>query len=98
MAKSIYVASSEGHSGKSSIALGVLDTLLRHIERVGVFRPITRSSHDRDYVLELLLARDGVNLDYDECVGVRYEDVHDDPDETANPRRSSSSSTASPST
>ncbi len=81
MAKSIYVASSEGHSGKSSIALGVLDTLLRHIERVGVFRPITRSSHDRDYVLELLLARDGVNLDYDECVGVRYEDVHDDPDE-----------------
>jgi phosphate acetyltransferase len=81
VAKSIYVASSEGHSGKSSIALGVLDTLLRHIERVGVFRPIARSSQDRDYVLELLLARDGVTLDYDECVGVGYEDVHDDPDE-----------------
>jgi len=81
VAKSIYVASSEGHSGKSSIALGVLDTLLRHVERVGVFRPIARSSQDRDYVLELLLARDGVTLDYDECVGVGYEDVHEDPDE-----------------
>ncbi|MEO8094914.1 MAG: DRTGG domain-containing protein, partial [Pseudolysinimonas sp.] len=80
MAKSIYITSAEGHSGKSSIALGVLDTLQRGIERVGVFRPVARSTHERDYVLELLLSRDGVNLDYDECVGVSYEDVHDDPD------------------
>ena len=29
MAKSIYITSAEGHSGKSSIALGVLDTLLQ---------------------------------------------------------------------
>ncbi|MCU1577891.1 MAG: phosphate acetyltransferase [Rhodoglobus sp.] len=80
MAKSIYITSAEGHSGKSSIALGVLDTLLRGIERVGVFRPVARSTHERDYVLELLLSRDGMNLDYDECVGVSYEEVHDDPD------------------
>ncbi|MEP6480473.1 MAG: phosphate acetyltransferase [Rhodoglobus sp.] len=80
MAKSIYITSAEGHSGKSSIALGVLDTLQRGIERVGVFRPVARSTQERDYVLELLLSRDGVNLAYDECVGVSYEDVHDDPD------------------
>jgi phosphate acetyltransferase len=80
VAKSIYITSAEGHSGKSSIALGVLDTLLRGIERVGVFRPVARSTHERDYVLELLLSRDGMNLDYDECVGVSYEEVHDDPD------------------
>ena len=80
MAKSIYITSAEGHSGKSSIALGVLDTLQRGIGRVGVFRPVARSTEERDYVLELLLSRDGVNLDYDECVGVSYEEVHDDPD------------------
>jgi len=80
VAKSVYITSAEGHSGKSSIALGVLDTLLRGIERVGVFRPVSRSSNERDYVLELLLARDGVNLDYEEAVGVTYEEVHDDPD------------------
>ncbi|MBB5844459.1 phosphate acetyltransferase [Conyzicola lurida] len=80
MARSIYITSAEGHSGKSSIALGVLDTLSREIENVGVFRPIARSIDERDYVLDLLLAHDGVDLEYDECVGVTYDEVHDDPD------------------
>ncbi len=80
MAKSIYIASAEGHSGKSSIALGVLHTLLRGVERVGVFRPVTRSTAEPDFVLELLLAQEGVNLDYEDCVGVSYEEVHENPD------------------
>ena len=80
VARSIYITSAEGHSGKSSIALGVLDTLSREIENVGVFRPIARSITERDYVLDLLLAHDGVDLDYDECLGVTYDEVHDDPD------------------
>ena len=80
MATSIYITSAEGHSGKSSVALGVLDTLSHEAPRVGVFRPIARSTAERDYVLELLLAHDGVDLDYDECVGVTYDQVHDDPD------------------
>ena len=80
MARSIYITSVEGHAGKSTIALGVLDTLSHEIERVGVFRPVARSSAERDYVLELLLGHDGVGLDYEECVGVSYEEVHADPD------------------
>ena len=80
MATSIYITSAEGHSGKSSVALGVLDTLSHQVQRLGVFRPIARSITERDYVLELLLGHDGVDLDYDECVGVTYDDVHDDPD------------------
>src|SRR4051812_47967118 len=80
MAASVYITSVEGHSGKSTVALGVLDTLLRGAPRVGVFRPVARSTDERDFVLELLLAHDGVHLDYDECVGVTYEEVHDDPD------------------
>jgi len=80
VAHSIYITSAEGHSGKSSVALGVLDTLLRTVELVGVFRPVARSTAERDFVLDLLLARDGVTLDYDDCVGVSYEEVHEDPD------------------
>ncbi len=80
MARSLYITSAEGNTGKSTIALGVLDTLTRSIERVGVFRPIARSTVERDYVLELLLAHDGVELDYDMCVGVSYEDVHSNPE------------------
>ena len=55
MARSIYITSAEGNTGKSTIALGVLDTLLHSVERVGVFRPIARSKRKPDYVLELLL-------------------------------------------
>ncbi len=80
MAKSIYITSVEGHAGKSTIALGVLDTLAHETERIGVFRPVARSSDTRDYVLEMLIAHDGVDLDYDECVGVGYDEVHNDPE------------------
>ncbi len=80
MARSIYITSAEGHSGKSTVALGVLDTLTHQIQRVGVFRPIARSIEEPDYVLQALLAHDGVDLDYDECVGVTYDDVHADPE------------------
>ena len=45
-----------------------------------MFRAIARSTVERDYVLEMLLAHDGVDLDYDECIGVTYDDVRDDPD------------------
>ncbi|WP_334150101.1 phosphate acetyltransferase [Microbacterium sp.] len=80
MARSIYITSAEGHTGKSTIALGVLDALMRVSPRVGVFRPIARSVSERDDVLELLLAHDGVHLDYDDCIGVTYDDVRSDPD------------------
>lgn len=80
MARSLYITSAEGNTGKSTIALGVLDTLTRSIEKVGVFRPIARSSTERDYVLDLLLNHDGVDLDYEDCVGVTYDDVHNDPE------------------
>lgn len=80
MAKSIYITSAEGHTGKSTIALGTLDTLSHQVQRVGVFRPIARSTSERDYVVELLLSHDSVDLDYDECIGVTYDAVHVDAD------------------
>ncbi|OFJ51084.1 phosphate acetyltransferase [Mycolicibacterium grossiae] len=78
---SIYIASPEGDTGKSTIALGILDRLTATVAKVGVFRPITRGSgEDRDYILELLLAHTTAGLDYAECVGVDYQRLHDDPD------------------
>lgn len=80
MAHRIFITSAEGHSGKSTVALGVLDTLSRATPRVGVFRAIARSTKERDYVLEMLLAHDGVDLEYDECIGVTYDEVRADPE------------------
>ncbi|CDP85831.1 phosphate acetyltransferase [Mycolicibacterium farcinogenes] len=45
-----------------------------------MFRPITRLGEDRDYILELLLAGTTAGLSYDDCVGVSYQQVHEDPD------------------
>ena len=82
MQTSVYVASAEGYTGKSAVALGVLDALSRRVERVGVFRPVVRpetARGDKDYVLDLLVSHEAVDLDYDDCVGVSYDDVHGDP-------------------
>ena len=76
----IYVASPEGDTGKSTIALGIVHRLAATVARVGVFRPITRLGEDRDYILELLLAHTTAALPYDECVGVSYQQLHEDPD------------------
>ena len=80
MATGIYIAGAEGFSGKSTIALGVIDALAGRVGRVGVFRPVVRREGDRDYVLELMLSHDAVTTDYDASVGVTYDDVHQNTD------------------
>lgn len=80
MAKSILITSIEGHSGKSLVALGVIDALSRAAARVGVFRPVSRASDGSDDVLEMLLSRTEVGLDAAECIGVGYDELHADPD------------------
>jgi phosphate acetyltransferase len=84
--RSIVIASPEGESGKSTVALGVLDLLVRTGQRVGVFRPVSRATEtegtsERDHVLELLLEHDGVDVTYDDAVGVTYADLHADPED-----------------
>jgi phosphate acetyltransferase len=77
---SIYVASPEGDSGKSTIALGVLQMLAATTARVGVFRPIARSTDEPDYILELLVEHTTADLSYEQSLGVTYEQVHSDQD------------------
>jgi len=76
----IYIASPEGDTGKSTIALGLLHRLAATVANGGVFRPIVRAGSDRDYILELLLAHSTAGLEYDDCAGVTYQQLHDDPD------------------
>lgn len=76
-----YVASPEGDTGKSTIALGILHRLAATVAKVGVFRPITRGDGaPLDYILELLLDQTTAGLTYEDCVGVTYHQLHEDPD------------------
>ncbi|MGD9618793.1 MAG: phosphate acetyltransferase [Mycolicibacterium sp.] len=74
----IYVAAPEGDTGKSTIALGIVHRLAATVAKVGVFRPITRG--DSDHILELLLEHATAGLPYQDCVGVNYQQLHDDAD------------------
>jgi phosphate acetyltransferase len=80
VATRIYVTSAEGGTGKSTIAVGLLETLKGSVARVGVFRPISRSGPDRDYVLEMLREHASAQLAYEECVGTTYPELHENPE------------------
>ena len=77
----LHFVTGKGGTGKSTIALGILHRLAATVARVGVFRPITRGdAESRDYILELLLDHTTAGLSYDDCVGVTYHQLHDDPE------------------
>jgi phosphate acetyltransferase len=84
MGRSVYIATVEGFTGKSAVALGVLEQFSKRVERVAVFRPVVRSDPgegpEHDYVLDLLVSHEAVQLSYSECAGVTYDDLHADPD------------------
>lgn len=80
MSRNIYITSAEGHTGKSTVALGLLTTLKRSGKNIGVYRPVSRSRSEPDNVLEFLLSQMEHAIPAAECIGVTYEDVHTDPE------------------
>ena len=76
----IYIASPEGDTGKSTIALGILHRLAATVAKVGVFRPITRHGRGPRLHPGAAAGPHTAGLPYDECVGVSYQQLHEDPD------------------
>ena len=84
MSRSVYVASPEGLTGKSAVALGLLDALIREVGSVGIFRPLTTTTtsiQDIDLTVDLLLSQPGISQSYDEAIGVTYDALREDADE-----------------
>ena len=80
MTRSVYIASPEGLTGKSAIAVGLLDALTREVGSVGIFRPLTHSARD-DLIVDLMVSQPGVEQTYDEALGVTYDAARNNPDE-----------------
>jgi len=55
VARSVYLTGLEAGGGKSAVALGVAELLSRRVERLGVFRPLTRG--EPDPIISLLKTR-----------------------------------------
>ena len=79
----MYIASPEGLSGKSAVALGLLDALVREVGSVGVFRPLTTvgAGGETDLVVDLLVSQPGIKQTYAEALGVTYEAARENADE-----------------
>ncbi|MGB3848455.1 MAG: DRTGG domain-containing protein, partial [Tunicatimonas sp.] len=70
MPTSVYVTTPEAHCGKSLLCLGILETVLRRTQRVGIFRPIISgdartSEPGRDKNIDLLLTHFKLDLPYE---------------------------------
>ncbi|GGM60957.1 phosphate acetyltransferase [Thermopolyspora flexuosa] len=79
MTHAVYVAAGEAGSNKGVVALGMVEALSRKVGKVGVFRPVVRSGRP-DGLITTVLARFGIDLPYEMCAGVTYDDVHADTD------------------
>jgi phosphate acetyltransferase len=68
MAKGIYVSATTPGSGKSLVALGLADTLHRHADRIGFFKPVVNGSDPAsDPMVAVMKSRFG--LDDERCRG-----------------------------
>ncbi|HET9303218.1 MAG TPA: phosphate acetyltransferase [Propionibacteriaceae bacterium] len=84
MSRSVYIAAPEGLTGKSAVALGLLDALTREVGSVGVFRPLTTSgsrSDELDLTVDLLVNQPGISQSYQEALGVTYDAARANADE-----------------
>ena len=79
MARSVYVASVEGHTAKSVLALGMVQALKGSNLSVGVFRSVTPDA-ENDHVLKLLLSQLDGGISYEDSIGVSYKEVHESPE------------------
>ena len=75
MANSLYIAAMEPGSGKSVVALGVMEMLSRRIRRLGYFRPVVPSAKEPDNNIRLIKARYDLDLTYEEMFAYTHEDA-----------------------
>ena len=71
----------EGLTGKSVVALGIVDALTREVGSVGVFRPVIAGGDKTDQILQALVSQPAVRESYAEAYGVTYDEVRADADE-----------------
>lgn len=77
-ANGLFVVGNGPATGKSAVALGLHQQLVRRLGRLGVFRPVVEDSDGTDPIVDLLYARAPADLPYAGSLGVSYATVHAD--------------------
>jgi phosphate acetyltransferase len=74
MERNVYLTAIEPGSGKSAVALGVMEALAS-LGRVGYFRPIVAGGEQRDNDIELIRLRYRLPQSYEESYGAVVDDL-----------------------
>lgn len=72
MTQNIYVAGAEASSGKSVVALGLMELLSTQTNRLGFFRPVVPSEETIDPLIELMQTRYSLSHAYESMYGCGY--------------------------
>jgi phosphate acetyltransferase len=80
VSKSLYITATEARSGKSVISLGVMEMLLRKIDRVAFFRPIINvdsADSPKDQDIHLISSYFKLDIPYKQMYGFTNEEARD---------------------
>ncbi|MGD9031509.1 MAG: phosphate acetyltransferase [Desulfobacteraceae bacterium] len=80
MANSLYITATEARSGKSAISLGLMEMLLRQIEKVGFFRPIitvNQGRNEKDNDIDLISSYFNLGIPYERMYGYTATEASD---------------------
>jgi len=75
MANSLYIAAVAPASGKSVVALGIMELLSRRIRRLGYFRPVVPTAEEPDNNIRLIKARYHLDPAYEDMFAYTHEDA-----------------------
>ncbi len=78
MANTLYITATESKSGKSVIALGMMQLLMRNVRKPAFFRPIiNRPATDfaKDHDINLLLTHFGLEIPYEETFAYTIQEA-----------------------
>jgi phosphate acetyltransferase len=78
MAGNLYLTATESRSGKSVVALGLMEMLLRTIDRVGFFRPVIAddsASPGTDHDIDLIASRFALDVPAEKMYGCTVKEV-----------------------
>jgi len=76
MAQSLYITAMEPDSGKSIVALGLMETFVGRAQRAGFFRPIVPNAAAADPQIELIRHRYGLEAAYEEMHALSADEAH----------------------
>ena len=80
MADNLFITATEARSGKSLVSLGLMEMLLRKINKVGFFRPIIYAdpaSGKRDNDIQLISSHFKLEIPYEKMYGYTTQETAD---------------------